>query len=131
MPSGSKYVNSLIAGEGYITTPNVFRILIRMLTFECVGILVVEILIVIAYGHHWKKYNHKDIRNYLARMYPDFMLETSTYFEGDGDKCLISEAFVIFPAFLYNIAFVIRLHDQTNFLVPSVLPMVSVVASRN
>ena len=124
-------------GMIYVTTPNVFRIralvknLIRMLTFEGVGVLVEEILIVITYGHHWKEYSPKEIRNYFGRLSPDFMLETRTYPDADGDKSLIYQALEIVPAFRSNIEVVIRLRDKTNFLVPPLLPMVSKAASRN
>jgi 2-polyprenyl-3-methyl-5-hydroxy-6-metoxy-1,4-benzoquinol methylase len=118
-------------GMIYVTTPNVFRIralvknLIRLVTFEGVGIPVDEILTVITYGHHWKEYSPREIRKYFNRLSPDFAVETRTYPDAESDDSFLSKALEIVPAFRTNIEVVIKLHSKTDFLAPPVLPMES------
>jgi len=124
-------------GMVYVTTPNVFRIralvknLIRLVTFEGVGIPVNEILTVITYGHHWKEYSVRETQKYFGSLSPDFAVETRTYPDYGSYNGILSKALEVIPAFRSNIEVVIKLPSKTDFLVPPVLPMVSRSAKDN
>ena len=121
----------LLSEDGmiYLTTPNAFRIralvktLIRLITFEGLGLPVEEVLTVITYGHHWKEYSAKEIKKYFKRLSPDFTVETHTYPESDSQKSLLSRGLEIIPQFRSNIEAVVRLRGKTTFLESPVLPM--------
>ncbi|MCU1625046.1 MAG: hypothetical protein JWL79_3891 [Frankiales bacterium] len=72
-------------GKIFITTPNslqlmsVFSVLRRILTFEGVGIDVPTIFNTVTYGHHWKEYSRREIREYFALLSPDFEVKVASF----------------------------------------------------
>jgi len=65
----------------YLTTPNslrhsnIVRTIRRAVGLQGVGIPVEEIFQHVTYGHHWKEYSAPELRDYFARLSPDFRLE--------------------------------------------------------
>ena len=70
-------------GKIYITTPNALRPsaminnFFRLITFTGIGISVKEILGTITYGHHWKEYSRKEIKEYFCTLSSDFNVSIS------------------------------------------------------
>jgi 2-polyprenyl-3-methyl-5-hydroxy-6-metoxy-1,4-benzoquinol methylase len=123
----------LLADGGmiYVTTPNSFRMrallkaFYRLVTFKGLGLPIDEVLTVITYGHHWKEYSAREIREYFHRLSPDFTVETSTYPDADSKNSALSRSFEIFPPFRSNIEAIVRLRSKTRFMAPPVLPMMA------
>ncbi|HEX7938289.1 MAG TPA: methyltransferase domain-containing protein, partial [Gemmatimonadaceae bacterium] len=64
----------------FLSTPNSLRIsnwvkaALRLLTRRGVGISMDEIFGHVTYGHHWKEYSSAELRDYFARLSPDFQV---------------------------------------------------------
>jgi 2-polyprenyl-6-hydroxyphenyl methylase/3-demethylubiquinone-9 3-methyltransferase len=69
----------------YLTTPNVYEFrhacntLKRFLLGRGVGVRVKKILETVTYGHHWKLFSGREIREYFQRLSPDFSVEIRYY----------------------------------------------------
>lgn len=75
----------------YISTPNAFalpnyiRNLKNMIGFRSIGISVEEIFSKVTYGHHWKEYTSKEIKQYFNLLSDDFETEVNPYNYKDND----------------------------------------------
>jgi 2-polyprenyl-3-methyl-5-hydroxy-6-metoxy-1,4-benzoquinol methylase len=124
-----------IEGIIYVTTPNSFRIralakaVLRLISMEGLGISTDEILNVITYGHHWKEYSSREVREYFSLLSPDFRITTSTYPDADSNRTLLSSLLELLPPFRSNIEAVIRLDGRSTFRQPPVLPMIAKLKS--
>ncbi|HEY1980210.1 MAG TPA: methyltransferase domain-containing protein [Xanthobacteraceae bacterium] len=69
----------------YITTPNsltpwkMLHAFKNIVTMRGIGISMPEILHTVTYGHHWKEYSGKEIREYFALMSSDFHVEIRNF----------------------------------------------------
>lgn len=72
-----------VGGSVYVTTPNSLRLLSflgalwRMASFSGTGLPVGQIMHHVTYGHHWKEYSPREIRQYFARLSDDFEVEVT------------------------------------------------------
>jgi 2-polyprenyl-3-methyl-5-hydroxy-6-metoxy-1,4-benzoquinol methylase len=72
-------------GAIYITTPNAHRLsnllrtIGRALLLRGVGISVDAIFGNVTYGHHWKEYSGREIRDYFSLLSPDFSVDVRSY----------------------------------------------------
>ena len=82
-----KVLHSCIKNEGciYISTPNSFALpsLIRAIkniaVFKSVGLSIDQIFSNVTYGHHWKEYSAREIRQYFRKLNDDFQVKTRRY----------------------------------------------------
>jgi 2-polyprenyl-6-hydroxyphenyl methylase/3-demethylubiquinone-9 3-methyltransferase len=69
----------------YISTPNAFalpsyvRAIKNAISMKSVGITVDDIFSKVTYGHHWKEYSAKEIKQYFNLLSPDFGIEVNPY----------------------------------------------------
>ena len=74
-------------GRIVVTTPNYYwpgyvgPDLLRPLRGISTGLPVADILGVNDYGHHWKIYSARDLRDYFALLSSDFVVERTDYFD--------------------------------------------------
>ncbi|MBI2381327.1 MAG: methyltransferase domain-containing protein [Gammaproteobacteria bacterium] len=74
-------------GRLILTTPNYhypgycLRDWNRVLRGQSTGLPIAEILDIQTYGHHWKVYSAKDLRDYFRRVSPDFSIARLDYFD--------------------------------------------------
>lgn len=74
-----------IGGTIYLTTPNSMKpwqigsIVKRALLFQGYGISIESILGGVTYGHHWKDYSAREIRQLFELLSPDFIVEVRTF----------------------------------------------------
>lgn len=116
-------------GRLYVTTPNSFRVralataVKRLVTFEGLGLPVEEVLNTITYGHHWKEYSSREIRQYFQALSPDFEVRTSTYPDAESHRSFLARAVEIFPPLRTNIEAIVTVRGKTTFAAPPMLPM--------
>ena len=78
----------------YLTTPNAMRPramlehFMRLVSFAGVGISVADVIGTVTYGHHWKEYSHREVREYFRALSPDFIVETTGIFDAPRRKGL-------------------------------------------
>jgi 2-polyprenyl-6-hydroxyphenyl methylase/3-demethylubiquinone-9 3-methyltransferase len=81
-----------IGGIIYITTPNsltpwdILHSLKDIAMLRGTGLSVEGIFGQATYGHHWKEYSGRELRNYFARLSPDFLVQIN-YFDRHGAEC--------------------------------------------
>ena len=74
-----------VGGAIYITTPNsmtptkVRRGLKQLILLRGAGLDIPSIFGHVTYGHHWKEYSAQEMREYFARLSPDFQVEVNYY----------------------------------------------------
>jgi len=81
-------------GRIVVTTPNYFgrrgggvaRDLRSILSLRGAGISVRDILEVNTYGHHWRLYSARDIREYFRILSPDFSIARIAYFDTGRER---------------------------------------------
>jgi 2-polyprenyl-3-methyl-5-hydroxy-6-metoxy-1,4-benzoquinol methylase len=72
-------------GKIYISTPNsmalanLVRSLKNLITLKSIGIPVDDILSKVTYGHHWKEYSAREIRQYFHSLSDDFQVSITPY----------------------------------------------------
>ena len=72
-------------GVIYVSTPNAFalpnyvRNLKNVLLMKSIGITVNDILSKVTYGHHWKEYSPRELRQYFQMLSPDFEVDINPY----------------------------------------------------
>ena len=70
-----------VGGFIYITTPNSVKLLAvlgafwNLITLSRIGLRIDSIFAHVTYGHHWKEYSAREIRQYFSRMSPDFTVD--------------------------------------------------------
>jgi len=122
-------------GKIYITTPNglrpeaLLKHFLRLVTFTGVGITVKDVLDTVTYGHHWKEYSSKEIKEYFRILSPDFNVSISRYNDKSlksGIRDKLMKCAGIFPFFRPEIEAIVSLSEKTGVLaaVPE-LPMVA------
>lgn len=68
-------------GAIYLTTPNSFalpnvlRSIKNLISFKSIGITVQDIFDHVTYGHHWKEFSKKEIKEYFGLISNDFKVE--------------------------------------------------------
>jgi SAM-dependent methyltransferase len=120
-------------GKIYVTTPNglrpkaMVRHLLRLVTFEGVGIPVKDVLGTITYGHHWKEYSSTELRQYFQRLSPDFRVDTNWYDDSgprSGARGAVLKALSRVPMFRPEIEAVVSLSGKSGrFVATPQLPM--------
>ena len=83
-----KHIHRLLKDRGiiYITTPNsltvynIFRTLKNLFILRGIGINVNSIFGNVTYGHHWKEYSAKEIKQYFSYLSDGFGVDISTYY---------------------------------------------------
>lgn len=119
-------------GIVYITTPNGLQLLAVLgavwnaLTLKRRGIHVEHIFSNVTYGHHWKEYGAGEIREYFARLSPDFAVAVRGFTLGAPDervrkrlgpaKTLLLRLGNTTDAFAENLEAVVRLRERTRWL---------------
>jgi 2-polyprenyl-6-hydroxyphenyl methylase/3-demethylubiquinone-9 3-methyltransferase len=102
-----KRVYSIIKSTGiiYISTPNslnlynIARTLARIITFRGIGLPIGSIFANVTYGHHWKEYSAREIKQYFHKLSDDFKVNTSFYCYREANFDGISSAvFSLFSA---------------------------------
>lgn len=72
-------------GNIYISTPNSFalpgllRAIKNVVIFKGIGLSVDQIFSNVTYGHHWKEYSSREIRQYFRKLSDDFTVTTKRY----------------------------------------------------
>lgn len=110
-------------GSIYLTTPNALRpsafvsAMIRLLSFDGIGISIPRIFGEVTYGHHWKEYSISELRKYFKTLSSDFdvTIETYSLLPQSKVKRLILQALGIIPAFRSDIEAVVRIAGKTGF----------------
>ena len=124
-----------VGGVIYITTPNaltpwkMLAIIKNALTLRGTGLPVRKIFDTITYGHHWKEYSGREMREYFKILTPDFDVNVS-YFNVDSESRgsrrrslrTAAQRFVergagVVPAFRDQIEVVVRLDRRTAWTV--------------
>lgn len=92
-----KRIHTIIKDKGiiYITTPNALTIygmlktLVNLVKFKGIGIDVNAIFATVTYGHHWKEYSTKEIREYFRKMNDGFKVTMRKFYY----KSFVSDSF--------------------------------------
>lgn len=119
-------------GIVYITTPNGLQLLAVLgavwnaVTLKRRGIHVEHIFSNVTYGHHWKEYGAGEIREYFARLSPDFDVTVRGFTLGAPDerarrrlgraRTLLLRIGNTTGTFAENLEAVVRLRDRTKWL---------------
>jgi hypothetical protein len=123
-----------IGGLVYVTTPNsltpwkILHAIKRLATFSGIGLTAPEIFYTVTYGHHWKEYSAREIRDYFSMLSPDFAVEIA-HFNYDPPACahrlktvkdavrrIVHSAATAFPPLGDQIEVVVRLKARTQWL---------------
>jgi len=122
-----------IGSDIYITTPNsltpwkMLAILKNLIILRGTGLPVKAILNTVTYGHHWKEYSSKEIKNYFSLLSPDFVVSIAYYdyrpsqpwtpsLQKNAEK--ISTWFSrLIPPFREELDVVVRLQAKTAWLI--------------
>lgn len=115
-------------GQIYISTPNAFalpnyvRNLKNILFFNSIGITVEDIFSKVTYGHHWKEYSAKEIRNYFQLLSEDFHVEINPYHYKDYRLKppylmfkLLAKVGNLTKIFADDLVVIVRLKEKTNW----------------
>ena len=113
-------VNGII----YISTPNsltlinIARALKKIFLLEGLGLGVGEIFSKVTYGHHWKEYSAKEVKNYFSSLSDDFKLVIKKYYykKYSWDN-LNTSVFKVFSA-IGNISYFFRDELEVIIVVP-------------
>ncbi len=113
-------------GVVYLTTPNglrlanVLKTLARLATLRGVGIPVRDIFGHVTYGHHWKEYGARELREYFAHLSPDFEVEVRPYAYAPGEGAggssvqrLVRRVGNVVPALREQLEVVVRVRAKT------------------
>ena len=122
-----------VGGFIYITTPNAltpWKILATIknaLTLRGAGLPMHRIFDTVTYGHHWKEYSGREMRDYFKLLTPDFDASVS-YFSLESDaptalrlspktmaQGLVNSSARIVPAFHDQIEVIVRLNRRTGW----------------
>ena len=122
-----------VGGSIYITTPNAltpWKILATIknaVTLRGTGLPAHRIFDTVTYGHHWKEYTGREIRDYFRMLSPDFEVAVS-YFDldsqGDGPgkaslktlaRKFVNSSAGIVPPFREQIEAIVRLNRKTGW----------------
>jgi 2-polyprenyl-6-hydroxyphenyl methylase/3-demethylubiquinone-9 3-methyltransferase len=78
---------------------------------------VKDIFANVTYGHHWKEYSAREIKQYFETLSPDFDVEIGlhSYLPNNPLRKAISQCLGIFPIFRSDIEAVVRLSGKTGF----------------
>jgi 2-polyprenyl-6-hydroxyphenyl methylase/3-demethylubiquinone-9 3-methyltransferase len=115
----------------YVTTPNaltlwkILAVIKNALTLRGAGLPMHRILDTVTYGHHWKEYTGRELRDYFRMLSPDFDVDVS-YFDLGSDAPpsrspkagairLVNSTAAIVPAFREQIEAVVRLPRKTGW----------------
>jgi SAM-dependent methyltransferase len=90
-------IYELLSDKGliYLTTPNSLRPaailnhLLRLVTFKGLGLPVEDVLNTVTYGHHWKEYSSREIKEYFRLISPDFTVSTNWYNDAPASQSLL------------------------------------------
>ncbi len=123
-----KRVYELLAPGGmvYVSTPNSLRLaawlreLLRLVSFDGMGLRLDEIMGTVSYGHHWKEYSAREIRAYFKRLSPDFSVATSWYSSDLSQrpadfKTLLKRLLALAPCLRSDIEAVVRRTGDLGF----------------
>ena len=98
-------------GVIYLTTPNslalpnVLRSLKDLVLMNGIGTKVQDILSKVTYGHHWKEYSKKEIKEYFKAMSDDFEVSTSYFmyqkYDGGGVRPWLWHRLTVIGHLLY------------------------------
>jgi SAM-dependent methyltransferase len=125
-----------VGGSIYITTPNAltpWKILATIknaVTLRGAGLPMHRIFDTVTYGHHWKEYTGREIRQYFKMLTPDFAVGIS-YFSVDSEvppgrpglktiaRRLVNSAASILPPFRDQIEGIVSLGSKTGWTLKS------------
>lgn len=123
-------VAELLQPDGfiYLTTPNAYefrnlrKVVKRLVTGRGIGLRPGAILRHVTYGHHWKLYCAREIREYFAELSDDFEVAVATYSLARGDGAprhatreALQRLFDRIPLFRSHLEAVIRLTGRDGW----------------
>jgi 2-polyprenyl-3-methyl-5-hydroxy-6-metoxy-1,4-benzoquinol methylase len=119
----------------YMTTPNsitlwnVLHTLKNLITRRGIGLSPFGIFCEVTYGHHWKEYSGREIREYFSMLSPDFSVEID-YYNLPTDiteararsmkslaRDLVHWASSCVPSFQDQLEAIVRLQSRTTWLI--------------
>jgi SAM-dependent methyltransferase len=110
-------------GTIYLTTVNSFRpkallkTILRLTTLTGTGLSVREVLGTITYGHHWKEYSPREIKQYFEALSPDFKVDVRPYSQmprGGLKRALIGSLSLV-PIFRTDIEAIVNIPTKARF----------------
>lgn len=114
-------VNGII----YISTPNsltlinIARALKKIFLLDGLGLGVSEIFSKVTYGHHWKEYSAKEVKNYFGSLSDDFKLVINKYYYKKYSWAnLNTSIFKVFSA-IGNLSYFFRDELEVIIVVPT------------
>jgi 2-polyprenyl-6-hydroxyphenyl methylase/3-demethylubiquinone-9 3-methyltransferase len=114
-----------VNGVIYISTPNsltlinIARALKKIFLLDGLGLGVSEIFSKVTYGHHWKEYSAKEVKNYFGSLSDDFKLVINKYYyKKYAWSNLNTSIFKVFSA-IGNLSYFFRDELEVIIVVPT------------
>lgn len=106
----SIYQSTKSGGFVYISTPNSFKLinflraLKDLISLRRIGIHVNDIFFSPTYGHHWKEYSSREVKNYFKIMSDDFKVEISRYRYRNKEDSVLPKFIISLLSFIGHIS---------------------------